>query len=224
MIHKEAVFWGATGQAKVLHEFIGQIGYALIALFDNDVKASSPFPDIPLYYGVDGFKNWRDRYENSEVGGLVAIGGARGRDRMNLQVFLEMNRIEPIIAIHPTAFVAAGAQISKGCQILAQATVCTEVRMGEACIINTAASVDHETALGKGVHVAPGAVLAGCVSVGEYSMIGAGAVVLPRITIGSDVIVGAGSVVTRDVPNGKIIYGNPARIQRDNIPRQYEGH
>ena len=43
------------------------------------------------------------------------------------------------------------------------------------------------------------------------------ALVLDRRSIGRDVIVGAGSVVTRDVPDGKVAYGSPARIVRDNV-------
>jgi acetyltransferase-like isoleucine patch superfamily enzyme len=55
------------------------------------------------------------------------------------------------------------------------------------------------------------------VTVGDDTLIGIGAIVLPRIRIGRHVIVGAGAVVTRDVPDGKVVYGNPARIQRDTI-------
>jgi sugar O-acyltransferase (sialic acid O-acetyltransferase NeuD family) len=210
------IFWGATGQAKVLHEFIGQIGYELVALFDNNPNTPSPFPDVPIYYGMDGFKNWRRQQPESELACLVAIGGSRGQDRLAIQQELAANLITFIIAIHPTAFVAANASIGKGCQILAQSSVCAEVVMGEACIINTAASVDHESILGNGVHIAPGATLAGCVKVGDYSLIGTAAVVLPRIKIGNNVIVGAGSVVTKDIPDNQVVYGNPAKIIRVN--------
>ena len=82
--------------------------------------------------------------------------------------------------------------------------------------MNTAASVDHEARIARGVHIGPGAVLAGCVSVGEFTLIGTGAVVLPRIRIGANVVIGAGAVVTRDVPDGMLSYGNPARVVRKN--------
>lgn len=42
--------------------------------------------------------------------------------------------------------------------------------------------------------------------------IGANATLLPGITIGAGAMVGAGAVVTRDVPDGTIVVGNPARV------------
>ncbi len=41
--------------------------------------------------------------------------------------------------------------------------------------------------------------------------IGAGAVILPGVTIGCYAMVGAGAVVTRDVPDHRLVFGNPAR-------------
>lgn len=48
--------------------------------------------------------------------------------------------------------------------------------------------------------------------------IGAGAVVLPGLAIGAGAMVGAGSVVTKDVPDGAVVMGNPARVVRTLAP------
>jgi len=45
--------------------------------------------------------------------------------------------------------------------------------------------------------------------------IGASAVILPGVIIGSYALVGAGCVVTKDIPPGKVVVGNPARIIGD---------
>lgn len=44
--------------------------------------------------------------------------------------------------------------------------------------------------------------------------IGSGVTILCGVSIGERAIVGAGSVVTKDVPDGAVVAGNPARILR----------
>jgi acetyltransferase-like isoleucine patch superfamily enzyme len=44
--------------------------------------------------------------------------------------------------------------------------------------------------------------------------IGSGVTILCGVTIGERAIVGAGSVVTKNVPDGAIVAGNPARVLR----------
>lgn len=50
------------------------------------------------------------------------------------------------------------------------------------------------------------------VKIGDDVFIGINSIILPGVTIGSHSIVAAGSVVTRDVPDGVIVGGNPAKI------------
>ena len=45
------------------------------------------------------------------------------------------------------------------------------------------------------------------------AQIGINSTVLPRVVIGEYAVIGAGSVVTKDVPDGTVVYGNPARIK-----------
>jgi sugar O-acyltransferase (sialic acid O-acetyltransferase NeuD family) len=208
------VFWGATGQAKVLRECVAASGYDLVALFDNNPDVPPPFTDVPLHVGRAGLVAWQ-RTHWGPTSFLVAIGGSLGRDRLEIQALLCAAGLIPVTAIHRTAFVAGNALIGPGSQILAQAAVCVEVCLGTACIVNTGASVDHECVLGDGVHVAPGARLAGSVAVGRHSMIGIGATVLPRVRIGENVIIGAGAVVTRNVPDNVIVTGMPAKIVKE---------
>jgi len=49
--------------------------------------------------------------------------------------------------------------------------------------------------------------------------IGSGATILCGVAIGERAIVGAGSVVTKDVPDGAIVAGNPARVLRQVAQR-----
>ena len=48
--------------------------------------------------------------------------------------------------------------------------------------------------------------------------IGSGCVILCGVEIGARAMVGAGAVVTRDVPEGAVVVGNPARVRRTIKP------
>lgn len=66
----------------------------------------------------------------------------------------------------------------------------------------------------------------GQVCVGDNVFLGINTIVLPGVTIGSGAVVGAGSVVTRDVPQGMVAAGNPARVLmsvEEYLSRQVDG-
>ncbi len=54
-------------------------------------------------------------------------------------------------------------------------------------------------------------------TIGARCFIGVNAIILPGVTLGDSVIVGAGAVVTRDVPSGRIVAGNPAKVIAENV-------
>lgn len=58
----------------------------------------------------------------------------------------------------------------------------------------------------------PDLELAAEIKLGDNIFVGTGAIILAGVTIGNDCIVGAHAVVTKDVPDGSIVAGNPARI------------
>lgn len=210
----EVVFWGATGQAKVLNEALSGTDFRLMALVDNR-DVISPFSNVPVLKGEIGLDAWLEKRGGGEgLFAAVAVGGACGRDRIELMDLLRRRGLKLLTVIHRAAFVAVDSQVGEGCQIMAQAAVCTHVRLGNGVIVNTAASVDHDCVIGSGAHIAPGARLAGEVIVGERAFIGVGAIVLPRLHIGEDVIVGAGAVVTKSVRAGVTVIGNPARLHQ----------
>lgn len=207
---KPLVFWGGTGQSKVLKEIILD-DYALIAVVDNQ-EITNVHGDVELLKGQQGLLDWLELQPKvPKISFAVAIGGHRGRERVALLRNMQSFGLSAITIVHSSAFVSQTAIIGKGSQILANSSVCVNAKVGLGCIINTSASVDHDCILGEGVHIGPGARLAGEISVGDGTFIGTGAVVLPGLNIGSDVIIGAGAVVIKDVVNGAKMVGNPAK-------------
>jgi sugar O-acyltransferase (sialic acid O-acetyltransferase NeuD family) len=205
------IIWGGTGHARVIREALDTRYWNVVAVFDRR-EILSPFDDIPLFVGTDGFVHWIQTSATSQtIAACVAIGGTDGRGRLDTANFLRSYGLPLPTIVHRDGFVATTAIHGDGCQVLAQAAVCANARLGYAVIVNTGASVDHDCVIGDGVHVAPGARVAGEVIIEECAFIGIGAVVLPRVRIGAGAIVGAGAVVTKDVPAKVTVAGNPAR-------------
>jgi carbonic anhydrase/acetyltransferase-like protein (isoleucine patch superfamily) len=134
--------------------------------------------------------------------------------------------------VAPGAHVIGDVTFGEGCSVWYNAVVRGDespIRVGRLTNIqdNAVIHVDptHSATLGDGVTVGHGAVVHGA-TVGDNTVIGMGAVVLNGAKIGSNCIVAAGTVVPerRKVPDGTIVYGNPARKLRDMTSEDVEAN
>jgi sugar O-acyltransferase (sialic acid O-acetyltransferase NeuD family) len=141
---------------------------------------------------------------------ILGFGVARGRAAV-LAAIKDAALALPVL-VHPTAFVAASAELGPGCQLLPRAHVGPGARIGHGVLVNTSAIVEHDVSIADAAVVDPGAVVAGRAFIGGEAEVGSGAVVLPDVRIGARAIVGAGAVVTRDVAEGLTVVGVPARV------------
>ncbi len=195
------IIWGSKGHAKVLADTLMLLGNRVSAIFDMNPQATSAISGVPIFYGFQGFEKWKQQATSSlaQYFGLVAIGGARGNDRLQIQQFLESQEIALPALVHPTASVATSSRVLPGAQILAGAIVSSDCTIGRVCIINNRGGVDHDCIIGDGCHIAPGATLCG------------------EIELKQNVMIGAGSVVTKSLPANVVAFGNPAKVIRKTV-------
>jgi sugar O-acyltransferase (sialic acid O-acetyltransferase NeuD family) len=210
---KKAIVWGASGHAKVLKPIIENAGFDIVAMIDRNNKALPMIPDCPVFSSLEELLQKSPFSSNEKISFAVAIGGDRGKDRLEIHERLTSQGFSPLTLEHERAWVAKTARLGDGAQVLGMACVSEEATIGRQSIINTNASIDHETVIGDGCHIMPGATLAGCVVVGDVCTIGSNATVFPRVRIGSGAVIGAGSVVTKDIPENAVAIGAPARLR-----------
>ena len=203
------VIIGGGGHAKVVIESLRASGRTVSAIVDAD-----PTPRTVLGVPVVG-----DDLKLAELRGqglsslFVAIGDNRLREKLGLKAralgFTLVN------AVHPSAILSPTAQLGEGVAIMAGVAINADSQVGDLAILNTGAVVDHDCRLGAACHLGPASALAGGVTLGERAFLGVGARVIPGVTIGADTIVGAGGVVVRDLPDGVLALGVPAKIKGD---------
>lgn len=98
--------------------------------------------------------------------------------------------------------------INSGCKIQDQGgvTIGDDTLIGHNVVI---ATLNHDLSPSRraDMHPAP-------VTIGRNVWIGSNATILPGVHIGDDAVVAAASVVTKDVPEGAVVVGSPARMVR----------
>ena len=191
--------YGASGHCKVIIDCVETSTNKVIeGVFDDNSKEKSilKIPIIP-------FKDF-NLQKIKEL--IISVGNNITRKKLAESIVTTY-----ISVIHKKASVSKYAFIDLGTVVMAGVVINADVKVGMHCIINSGAVIEHDCELNNYVHISPNASLAGNVIVGEGSHVGIGATIKQGITIGKWATIGAGAVVIKDVPDGAVMVGNPAR-------------
>ena len=126
------------------------------------------------------------------------------------------------------AHIRKGAKIGNNCIIGEGAHIDTGVQIGDNVKIQNHALIYHGCIIGNDVFIGPNVVTTNDYypsvhgdwkTNGRFRLtyfckgcsVGANSTIVCGVRIGVDALIGAGSVVTRDIPDGFLAYGNPAR-------------
>lgn len=163
-----------------------------------------------------------------EIGELALVIGDEAHIRSHTVVYAG-NVIGDRFETGHGVLVRESNEIGDDVSIGSHSVIEHHVRLGDGVRIHSNAFIPEFSVLEAGAWVGPNVVmtnaayplgarakaeLAGPV-LRERAKIGANATLLPGVVIGRDALVGAGAVVVEDVPDGKVVVGNPARIVRD---------
>lgn len=149
-------------------------------------------------------------------------------------------RIHRLADVHPDASIGPrtriwqfvvvmdGARIGSDCNICANCLIEGRAVIGNRVTIKCGVMVGDDMVIEDDVFIGPNASLTNDKAprsgqrpadgrftpllIRRGASIGAGAVILPGRTIGEEAMIGAGAVVYRDVPPGRTVIGNPARV------------
>lgn len=196
---------GGGGHALVVAHVAGLAGFRVEGFYDDNPKAVCAAKGGFQWLG--GLMEAR----GSRTPAALALGDVPTRRRV-LSAGLAECAFADVWWCDAALVHHAGARVGPGVLLAVQSVVQPAAVIGAHAIVNTGAIIEHECEVGENTHIAPGAVLGGNVRVGRDTLVGLGSRVLPGVRIGERCVVGAGAVVTRDVPDGAVVVGVPARV------------
>ena len=201
---------GAGGfGAEVLHTLRGTWRPGENAVLDLSFAVDDPVDERFLGLPV---RNTGEISEGDQF--IIAIGSGAARERVHRDLVARGARSFSLIA--PTAVVGLEIALGEGC-ILSDNTMLTgKLVIGRQFQCNIYSYVAHDCVIGDYVTFAPRVCCNGNVHIGDHAYIGTGAVLrqgspTQPLRIGAGATIGMGAVVTKDVPEGAVVVGNPAR-------------
>ena len=85
-------------------------------------------------------------------------------------------------------------------------------KFGNFNLLNGCVSIGHDVAIGNYNVIQPETRISGETVIGDSNFFGVRSSVLQRLNIGNNTRIGAGSVVMRNTIDGKLYFGNPAKV------------
>lgn len=145
---------------------------------------------------------------------VVAVGEPEARK--NLYHRVKNKNLKFATLVDPSSIISRSCKIADGCIIYPNTVVSCSSCVSENVMVQFNTTIGHDIVVGPHSVVSSGVTLGGAVAIGALTFIGMGSAIKERVIVGTQSIIGFGSVVYKNIPDGMIALGNPARVAKRN--------
>ena len=206
--------YGARGLAKEVYIIARKINAVYHKwseyCFIDDVN------DIAEVNGVKVFKfeELINEKGKNDVEVVIAVGEPSARDSLYRKV--KGAGLNLATLIHPGVYIDETTAIGEGVVVAEGVTITANVEIGDNAYIQPHAVIGHDIKIGRHTMIGSNCQIGGGDRIGERVFMGFLSGTTDHISIGSDSIISAGAIVFRELTEGVIAVGNPARIVKKN--------
>lgn len=179
-----------------------------IAGFINDFETEvDGFPVVGKMCDIQKFIDTTDYYFSWGIH-LVA------RNYKTVEMFKQANIPTERLAtiVHKSAFIGKGVILEPGVFVMCNSYIGPQAHVGKCSLIMANCSIGHDTVIGDLCHCSVGTIMTGYSKLGMCADMAVGACILAYKTVGDYAMLGASSLGTKDIPEGEIWVGGPAKF------------
>lgn len=207
----KSVIIGAGKYGEVYLSYLREAGVEVIGFLDDDENLHSKIiGGLPILGTTDIMPDLKTDY------GVEAIYCPIGSNRIRSNFLEEARRLGYLTPnfIHPEVIISPDVTIAdEGVYILCGSLLMPHVKIEKDVMISVGTSIVHHTVLRQGVFVSNGVNVGASIIAEKYAYLGMGSTIMTGVErLGEDCLIGAGAVVIRDVPDGAVMAGIPAKI------------
>ncbi len=205
----DIILIGGGGHCKAVIDVIeAENTFHIAGILDVPKKIGESVLGYPIIGSDDDIGHFIKKYKAV----FITVGQIKSPD-LRIKLFEKAKNAGgnfPVI-ISPEAYVSKHSEIQEGTIIMHGAVINADSKIGKNTIINNLALIEHDVIIGNHCHISTNSSVNGGTKLGNNCLAGSNSVLKQNISITSNTIIGAGAVVTKDIIDGGVYVGNPAR-------------
>lgn len=201
------VIYGSGAVAHYVFDICLSLNQEIRGVIDGNRKKGERLYGVEVI-GDDYLLN--DSHLRATTRLVIAVGNLTQRRK----VFDESRRYGYTLAslIHPSCVISPYAEIGEGAIINPFTSIRIGAKLGNLFLSEGHSRIGYENHLGDNVIVATNVMLNAKMEIGDDCFFGTSATILPYLKIGNACYIAAGALVTKNIPNGRLAIGSPAKF------------
>ncbi len=206
----KSVIIGAGTYGEVYLAYLQEGGVNVVGFLDDDQKYENQcVRGIPVLGSISQLKTLKDTH------GIEAVYCPLGNNKLRVKFLAEAKQLgyKTPNFIHPSAIISPNVSIGEGVYILLGTTIMPYTVIKDYVMISMGVHLAHHSILEEGVFLSTGCNFGASIHAQKYAYCGISSTIMTGVQeLGRDCLIGAGAVVIRDVPEGAVMAGVPAKV------------